>query len=288
MAGKAVAIVGPGRVGTAMALALRDQMSMLGAAGGSQAAQDLFRRRTGLMIHPSAPELCRAADWVFLTVPDRAVRPLAAELGEAGAFRAGQVVVHTAGALPSEALRAAQAHGADILALHPMQSFADPELGPRLFDGITCTLEGTPGGRSAGEGLAYALGMRPWQVAAEDKPRLHAACSLASNALVALLSVAASTAAGSDDPARRAEALQALLPLSRGSVENLLRLGLPQALTGPVERGDLGTVEAHLDLLQGPAEEIYRTLGLVAVALAREKGSLPPPEADRLSAMLRR
>ncbi len=288
MARLAVAIVGPGRVGTALWLALQGHVELLGAAGGSKAAQDLFRRRTGVPASSSVTVLCQAADWVFLTVPDRAVAPLAAELGAAGAFHPGQTVVHTAGALPSAVLSPAQASGAEVLALHPMQSFADPERGPALFQGITCSLEGTPRARQAGEALARTLGMHPWQVEPEDKLRLHAACSLASNALVALLSVAASTAAGSDDATKRQQALQALLPLSLGSVENLGRLGLPKALTGPIERGDTATVQAHLDLLQGLSEEVYRTLGRAAVALAREKGSIPTGEAGRLGAMLRR
>ncbi len=285
---QAVAIIGPGRVGTALWLALRGRCELVGAAGGSKASRDLFLRRTGVAVAPSAAALCLAADWVFLTVPDRAVAPLAAELGEAGVFHAGQVVAHTAGALPSAVLRPAQACGAEVLALHPMQSFADPERGADLFQGITCSIEGTPAARQAGADLARILGMRPWQVEAGDKPRLHAACALASNALVALLAVAARTAGASDSPDDRQRALEALLPLSRGSLENLARLGLPRALTGPVERGDAETVRSHLDLLAGDADSAYRILGLVAVDLAREKGSLGPGDAALLQTMLRR
>jgi len=285
---QAVAVVGPGRVGTAFYLALRGRRRLLGAAGGSPASQDLFRRRTGTAVSPSAAELCRLADVVLLTVPDRSVAALAADLAADGAFHAGQIVAHTAGALPSSVLAAAQAQGAEILALHPMQSFAEPERGVELFRGITCSVEGTPVARQAGALLAADLGMRAWQVEAEDKPRLHAACSLASNALVALLSVAADTAAASPDRAARDRALEALLPLSRGSLENLERLGVPGALTGPIERGDLATVAAHLDVLDGRPAEVYRALGPVAVDLAREKGSLAADAARTLQAMLRR
>ncbi len=285
---QAVAIIGPGRVGTALWLALRDRCRLVGAAGGSRASQELFLRRTGVAVAPAAAPLCRAADWVFLTVPDRAVAPLAAELGAAGAFHAGQVVAHTAGALPSAVLGPALESGAEILALHPMQSFAEPERGLALFQGVTCSIEGTPAARRAGADLAEVLGMRPWQVEAEDKPRLHAACSLASNALVALLALAARTAAASDSRDDRQRALEALLPLSRGSLENLARLGLPKALTGPVERGDAETVQTHLDLLAGDADDAYRVLGLVALDLAMEKGSLGPDDAALLRTMLRR
>lgn len=285
---QAVAIIGPGRVGTALFLALSGRYELLGVAGGSRASQELFLRRTGRAVSPSSLALCLQADLVFLTVPDRAVAPLAAELGAAGAFHAGQIVAHTAGALPSAVLSPASDSGAELLAFHPMQSFAEPERGPDLFQGVTCSIEGTPRAREVGAELAQALRMRPWQVEARHKPRLHAACSLASNALVALLSVAATTAAAADGPKERQEALAALLPLCQGSLENLLRLGLPLALTGPVERGDAATVQKHLDLLAGAADDVYRALGLVAVDLAREKGSLGSDEAARLQEMLRR
>ena len=283
-----VVIVGPGRVGTALWLALQGHCNLLGAAGGSAASQELFRTRTGQLVSPAAADICRAADWIFLTVPDRAIGPLAAELSAAGAFHAGQIVAHTSGALPSATLAPAADQGADVLALHPMQSFARPELGPDLFTGVTCSIEGTPHARTAGAELALALGMRPWQVEARDKARLHAACSLASNALVALLAVAARSAAAPDDAKGREDALQALLPLSRGSLENIAWLGLPQALTGPVERADLATVRSHLDLLAGTADNVYRALSLVAVELAREKGSLGAEDALALQEMLRR
>jgi predicted short-subunit dehydrogenase-like oxidoreductase (DUF2520 family) len=284
----AVAIIGPGRVGTALWLALQGRHDTVAVAGGSPAGQELFRRRTGVPVSPDPLPPCRAATWVFLTVPDRVVAALADDLAAAGAFHAGQVVAHTAGALPSSVLAPAQAHGAEVLALHPMQSFAEPGRGSDLFQGVTCSLEGTPAALQAGAELAASLGMRPWQVRAADKPRLHAACSLASNALVALLAVAASTAAESGAPFARAQAIEALLPLCRGSLENLARVGLPGALTGPVERGDMETVRTHLDLLSGTAEDAYRALALVAVELAREKGSLGTAESLQLQEMLRR
>ena len=173
-----VAIIGPGRVGTALWLAVAGHLERIGAAGGSPASQELFQRRTGQVVQPSALLLCGRADWVFLTVPDRVVGPLCAELAQAGAFHSGQIVVHTAGALTSQSLAPALGCGAEILALHPMQSFADPSRGPALFQGITCSLEGSPAARRAGEELARQLGMRPWQVQAPDKLRLHAAASL--------------------------------------------------------------------------------------------------------------
>ncbi len=283
-----VAIVGPGRVGTALWLALQGHGHLVRAAGGTAASQELFRARTGQAVSPAAADICRTADWIFLTVPDRAIGPLAQELSAAGAFHAGQIVAHTSGALPSATLAPAATAGADVLALHPMQSFARPELGPALFAGVTCSIEGTPHARTAGAEFALALGMRPWQVEAKDKARLHAACSLASNALVALLAVAAGTAATTNDAQGTEVALQALLPLSRGSLENVARLGLPQALTGPVERADLATVRSHLDVLEGSADDVYRALSLVVVELAREKGSLGAEDALALQKMLRR
>jgi len=282
------AIVGPGRVGTALALALRGEAIVLGAAGGRDGSQQLFQQRTGVPLWDDAKALCKGADWVFLTVPDRSVVAVAESLASQGAFHSGQVVCHTAGSLDNSALRAAAAHGSATVALHPMQSVADPTLGRAAFTGAVCTLQGDEGAVTDASVLVEALGMRPWRVSAHDKARLHAASVLASNALLGLLALAAETAAGSLDREGRDLALSALLPLCRGTLQNVSAMGLPAALTGPVERGDVSTVQRHLGLLQGDALVAYRAFLPVLVRLGREKGSLQLSRASALLDLVRR
>lgn len=268
--------VGPGRMGTALALALSGLQEVLGASGGSAQSREQFAAATGLSATADAAALCRQADWIYLTVPDRAVADAAQALAQAGAFHAGQVVCHTAGALDSTALGSAQAAGAQVLALHPMQAVAQPLLGRAAFAGAVCTVQGDDPAAQRAEKLVQALGMIPWRVPAERKPALHAAAALASNGLVGLLASAAEAAAGPEaDAAERAKALAALLPLAEGTLRNVAALGIPQALTGPVERGDLATVRRHLEALYGDAAILYAALLPVLSRLAADKGAGP-------------
>jgi predicted short-subunit dehydrogenase-like oxidoreductase (DUF2520 family) len=225
------------------------------------------------------------ADWIFCTVPDRAVGELARCLAASGALRPGQIVVHTSGVLTSEVLAPVRARGALALALHPMQTVAEAR--QDVFSGTFCTLEGDEGALLAAEELVRALGARPWLVEARWRPRLHAAAVLASNAVAALAAVAAEAAAaaapaGADG---RAFALAALQPLMAAAVDNLGRLGLPDALTGPVERGDRATVQADLAALEGEARSLYRAFLPALVRLAVEKGSLGNEAAAELGGL---
>jgi predicted short-subunit dehydrogenase-like oxidoreductase (DUF2520 family) len=279
------AVVGPGKAGTALALALAGILDVIGAAGGGEVARQRFARATGVRLWEDTAALVRAADWVFLTVPDRAIAAVAADLARAGAFRPGQVVVHLSGADGAELLASARAGGAQALALHPMQSFADPSRGRALFQGIVCTLEGDETAVAQGETLVRRLGATPWRVRAADKPVIHAACVLAANDLVALLAHAAALLASVHPEGGVDEALRALLPLARGALNAVEALGVPGALTGPVERGDATTVRRHLAAL-GERGVLYRAFLPVLYDVATEKGSLAPASRAALAQLL--
>jgi predicted short-subunit dehydrogenase-like oxidoreductase (DUF2520 family) len=266
------AIVGPGRVGTA--LALHELQDVRGATGGSPQRQERFCDVTGLPVWEDEVALCRAADWIFLTVPDSQVAALSETLAAKGAFRKGQIVCHTSGVLVAEVLSAAAAAGAQVVSIHPVQSIARPESGRDAFAGATCTVQGDEEVSERAISLARQLGMTPVRIDAKRKASLHAAAALASNALVGLLAVASEAAAGLNASAtERDAALRQLLPLAQGTLRNVEAVGLPAALTGAVERGDVGTVALHLQALQGQSAEIYQAFLPVLTRLAAEKGS---------------
>jgi predicted short-subunit dehydrogenase-like oxidoreductase (DUF2520 family) len=131
------------------------------------------------------------------------------------------------------------------------------------------------------------MGGRPFRIATEAKPLYHAAAVMACNYVVALEDVAVEMAAEAGLPRERA--LEALLPLVRGTVENLAQVGLPDALTGPIARGDVETVQRHLEALGplGPApNQIYRVLGRAALRVARARGGISAERAARITEML--
>ncbi len=279
------AIVGPGRVGSALARLLSEaDYTFLGASGRtvSSARQACALAGTGRPTDDPC-ELAPRADLLFITTPDEAVRHVAAALGRGRALKAGAVVAHCSGALTSSILADVRTCGAHAGSLHPLQSFATVDQALALLSGSYCCIEGDSPAVAVLDDVARALRMHVVRVATEHKALYHAAAVLASNGLVALQAAAVRLAsqAGVAPP----EALPALLPLVKGTVSNLERVGLPAALTGPVERGDIDTVERHLRAIRQQAPDLlglYCALGIQTLQVAADKGSISAQQRRRL------
>ena len=237
--------------------------------------------RTAVLVAGAQPH--SGDSWVPRPVEGRGMpRPYLGVREEASRDR--KYVLHLSGTLGSEVLAAAREAGAFPLAFHPVQTFAAP--GPRLFEGITCAVEGDREAVAFGRELAEFLGARPVEVRREDKALYHAGLAVACNYLVAL---AEAGRALLERAGLGPTALDALLPLLRGTVENLARVGLPGALTGPISRADLATLRAHLDALRERAPEflpLYRILGSRTVDLALRKGTIDERQAAEMRRLL--
>jgi predicted short-subunit dehydrogenase-like oxidoreductase (DUF2520 family) len=199
----------------------------------------------------------READLVLVATPDAAISDAALAL--AGGLSPGALVVHLSGACPLEELDKLRAERPDVQtgALHPLQSLPSVDLGVARIPGSWCAVDGPP----AVERLALSLGMRPFHVASSQRAQYHAAATIASNHLVAVLGQATRVAEAAGVPP------QALLPLVRASVDNVEALGAADALTGPVARGDVATVASHLDALPAGERDAYRALASEALRL---------------------
>ena len=225
-------------------------------------------------------------DLVLLTVPDDAI----VEVAESLTWRPGVAAVHCSGAGSLDLLAAAAQQGATAGTFHPLQSLADIEQGLANLPGSTIAIESADATlRATLTEMAEALGGHALFLAPGQKTLYHASAVLAANCLVALADVAAGlwTKLGST----RDEGLAALLPLMRGSVANLESAGLPNALTGPIVRGDTGTVSQHVRSLYKSdldAAEVYCTLAQRTIQLAQEQGSIDPETADELSSLVQR
>jgi predicted short-subunit dehydrogenase-like oxidoreductase (DUF2520 family) len=230
-------------------------------------------------------ELVRGASIVLVAVPDREID--AADAALARVVARGTVVAHVAGSLGPGALGACRAAGARVAAFHPLQTFPGRRGGAARVRGSFVAIEGDPPAERALRAFARAMGLEPLALRSPDRGLYHASAVLASNATVALFDLAASQLARAARlPAPIAQ--RALLPLLRGTVENLRVLGLPRALSGPIARGDEATVAANLASLSAdPAgREVYRALGRLAVGVARRKESLSPVAARRILRLL--
>lgn len=282
----ALAVIGAGRAGTALALALcRQRWPVVAVASRTPASAERLARLTGAQACHDAAAAARQAEAVIIATPDAAIAATAADLAAAGGLRAGQVVLHLSGALDSSLLAPARSVGAAAGSLHPLQTLPDGERGATLLQGCYFGIEGDPLAVAAAAAMARAVGGTPLPLPPGSKPLYHAAAVAASNYICATAHLAAAlwTRAGLPRPL----ALPALLPLLQGAVANLERLGLPAALTGPIERGDAATVRRHLAHLDRDSEVAlaYRTLGVLALQLAEAKG-LPAAAAAQVRSAL--
>lgn len=226
------------------------------------------------------------ADVIFLTVPDDAI----AAVCESITWPASASVVHCSGALSLDVLNRAAQAGAATGSLHPLQTFATGgDHAARLSD-ISYALQASSDElRDTLQELVEALGGRPQWISGADKPLYHASAAMASNYLVALLGDASKL--WESFGISRDNGLQSLLPLVRGTIDNLQGIGFPDALTGPIARGDVDTVRIHLDALTASQPDIvasYVAMGKRTVALGLEKGTLNEDAACAIRALLDR
>ena len=270
-------VIGPGRVGAALAKRLSDGgWKLIGLAAGSLDSASRAADWIGAGRAFETPsDAVRGADVVFLTVPDRCIEPVCTAVAEAHAFEKGASVIHTSGAMPAEILSAARSLcECRVASMHPLQSFASPESALRLFPASFFAVEGDEQAVEVARNVVTLLAGRFVQIRSSAKTLYHAGACVASNYLVALADVAVELLQEAGIP--RDTALEMLLPLVQGTVSNLRQIGLPHALTGPVARGDRDTVEQHLEAIGRSAPEvldIYRIMHERAARIAEEMKS---------------
>jgi predicted short-subunit dehydrogenase-like oxidoreductase (DUF2520 family) len=278
-------IVGAGAVGTALGVALSRAGWPVHAVSSRDAGRrDRFRSLVDVGRVFADPEpMLDEVELIILAVPDDAVAPLAASLKMYG----GQAMIHTSGALGPEVLAPAMAAGTQVGSFHPLVAFADTERAVAALHGATVAIEGDDQLADLLARMAEAIGALPVRLAPGTKAAYHAAAVLAAGGFVALLDVIAELgrAAGLDE----AGSLAIYGPLIEGTLGNARALGIQAALTGPMTRGDVGTVRSHLAALRlrAPAVlELYVAVSRREVDLAEARGALAPEDASKMRAAL--
>ena len=277
--------IGAGRAGTGLATGFaragRDVVAV--ASRSIASARALVKRVRGA--RACAPqEVADRADLVFLTVPDDAIEPVASGIR----WRAGSACVHCSGAADLDALKKAAADGALTGGFHPLHMFGEPGESPDALAGCAIALAGPDALLEKLERLARSLGAKPLRLPEGGRALYHAAANFSGAFVIALVqeTIALWKKLGIAD----ADALAALLPLLRGTVDNVERLGAAGGLGSAVARGDVGTIRRHLDALAESAPdslELYRILSLRTIPLALAKGTLKPETAKEIAALLR-
>jgi predicted short-subunit dehydrogenase-like oxidoreductase (DUF2520 family) len=280
-----VGIVGPGRAGTALGRALaRAGHAVVAAAAVSEPSKDRVRDHFPQARLTSPAGVLEAADLVLLTVPDDVLPGLVEGLAATGAPYAGRLVAHASGAHGIRLLDPATRAGALPLALHPVMTFTGREDDVDRIKGVSFGVTAPEQLRPAAEALVIEMGGEPVFIAEENRALYHAALAFAANYLVTLVSQAAGLLreAGADNPDRM------LGPLLGAALDNALRFG-DAGLTGPVARGDDGTVAAHVAAIaahEPAALPAYRALARLTADRALAAGMLSASDAERLLGVL--
>lgn len=221
---------------------------------------------------------------VFVTVSDAAIASVSKQLAALAPNFSGTTVVHCSGNESAEVLSILKEKGAHIASMHPLQTFTENS-GAQTFANIYCSLQGDRACLPMLNQLAERLGARTIEITADQKSRLHAAAVFASNYLVTLLEASVAAAGPGIEGA---QLKQALLPLVETTLQNVKDQSFSKALSGPIKRGDIQTVQNHLGLLEGNEEllELYRLMGRRTIRLAEEDGSLDNASAAMLNQLL--
>lgn len=304
--GGRLVVVGPGRVGLSLAAALAESVPLVSVEvrGRSDERPSFLRARPEIAFGRGPIDVLEPGTWLVLAVPDDAleetVREWAAAWRAAGrgapsgsdasATPAGEdgpraaeppVALHTSGVHPASALALLGELGASVAAWHPLTAVARPDA--RALRGVTWGLEGDERARAVAARLTRALDGRTLPVASGEHARYHAAAVFASNFLVACLGAAADELGAALEPGALA-GVGDLLPLARAALAQVEREGLKAGLTGPVARGDPGTVRAHLGALSAERRSLYRGLARELLRLAAP--GLSPERAAELAEAL--
>ena len=285
MSGEKLGFIGAGRVATGLATGFarvgREVIAI--ASRRVESARELAQRVPGARAC-TPQEVADRADIVFLTVPDDAIEAVASGIR----WRVGSSCVHCSGAADIDVLRKAAADGALAGGFHPLHMFGERG-SEEVLAGCAIALAGPDALVEKLEALARALGAKPLRLPQGARALYHAAANFSGAFVIAL--VQETVALWGKLGIAEADALAALLPLLRGTVDNVERLGAAGGLGSAVARGDAGTIRRHLDALARTAPEsleLYRLLSLRTIPLAIAKGTLKADAAKEITALLAR
>ncbi len=281
-------IIGAGMVGTAIGALL--QKAGYSIAAIADLSPSHLKRAASYIQAPlfrNAAEAARAGDCILISTPDDLIQSVCEDLARATSLK-GKTVFHVSGACGLDVLAPASLAGAAVASIHPLQSFSS-------IDGAMASIPGSYFGVTAGRGaksvardIVRDLQGIPLIITETQKPLYHAAACIASNYLVSLMSVVEAIYLSIGITEK--DARKAYLPLVYGSLKNIENQGCAHALTGPIARGDVRTVDKHLQALTGKhahALPMYAELGKIAVKLAKQKGTLNARQAGSILGLLK-
>jgi predicted short-subunit dehydrogenase-like oxidoreductase (DUF2520 family) len=279
-----IGFIGAGTVGTALATRLSQKGARIIAASSRSltSAERLASSLPHCHACSSPQEVVDVAELIFITTPDDAIAEVAKEVH----WHPGESVVHCSGAHSLDILKPANQAGANVGSFHPLQTFADINQAVENLPGSTFAIEAEEPLLSTLKELTSLLDGNWIELKPGDKVVYHAAAVFACNYMVTLVELATDLWQTFGVPQK--EATKALIPLLRGTVNNINNIGLPDCLTGPISRGDLGTISKHLTALKDKNPSLlaaYKQLGLHTIPIALGKGKITEHKAEELKTL---
>jgi predicted short-subunit dehydrogenase-like oxidoreductase (DUF2520 family) len=277
--------IGAGTVGSALATRLSSKgYQVVAVSSRGQTSVRNLARSINCRAFDNNQDVADAAELVFITTPDDVIAAVTSEIQ----WYPGQSVVHCSGADSIQILEPAMKLGVQVGVIHPLQTFASAKQAIENMPGSTFVLEADEPLLTTLKEMATALDGHWIELEAKDKVIYHAAAVITCNYLVTLVKLATDLWQTFNVPTQ--QATQALLPLIRGTIHNIETVGIPQCLTGPIARGDTGTIKKHLEALQKVTPAIlptYRELGLQTIPIALAKGRINQKQAQELQELMK-
>jgi len=285
---KTVAIIGAGRLGTSLGIALKKNGYPIKALSCLRLSS---ARESSRLIGEGQPytdnlKAAGTSRLIIITVPDDKIKKSAEKLASGIPDWEEKLVWHCSGLLPSRILDPLKAKGAMTASVHPVQSFAKKNAAPDMFKGVYFSLEGSTKAQQASKAIIKKLSGHSFVIKEEDKPLYHAACSMASDFLIVLLESASSLLQKSGNTPE--QALKILLPLVQGTLHNVKNFNTRSTLTGPIARGDIKTISSQLEALRKhpPHYEMFLKLTSQALEMAIKKNKISSQNAKIFKALL--
>lgn len=282
------AIIGAGMVGTAIGFLLKKAGYKITAiADKSPAALKRARSYIEGVLFCSPQEAVQRADCILITTPDDKISSACKEIALCPAIK-NKLVFHMSGAGDLDILDSAKKAGASVGSIHPLQSFSSIDQAIKNIPGSYFAVTSDNKAQAPAKNIVRNLGGIPFLISSNQKPLYHAAACIASNYFVSLMNTVESIyqAIGLNEK----DAKKAYLPLVYGSLRNIEKSDSISSLTGPIARGDLGTIKKHISAISKNLPQyssLYSSLGLITVKVAQKKGTLNARQAKEINAILK-
>ena len=283
-----IGFIGGGAVGRTLAVALSQKgYPVVAAASRTYAsAEALAGRVQGCTAYREPQQVADQADFLLITTYDDAIGPVTSAIN----WRKEQGVAHCSGAASLDVLQNAEQQGAIVGTFHPLQAFISVDEALKNLPGSTFGIQGNDEMRAYLREMALSLGGVPIFLRPEDKPLYHGSVIMLGNLLLGLAAFVADMWQ-KQLGIERNDALKSLLPIVQGCVDSMNANGFPDAFAGPYARGDVGTVQKHLETFQARAPEalpLYCQMALASLPMAIEKGRTDAETIGEIETLLKK